>query len=80
MSYMKSEYIVEPREVGSKNGRSVVVRIPPALMKECNFDCNTIFAVKSDRASGTMIFRKVYAKEIQIPDGQSLEGPNQQVS
>jgi hypothetical protein len=61
-----SEYIVEPRELGSKNGKSVVVRLPPALLRECNFDCNTIFAVKSDRDAGTMIFRKVYEKGAEI--------------
>lgn len=60
---MKAEYILQPHEVGSKKGKSLIVLIPASVAKECNFDTNTVFLMQPNKATGTLVFQKVYGKE-----------------
>lgn len=80
---MKSVYALQPYQVGSKNGKSLVVLIPAEVAKKYNIDTSTIFTLKGDDNTKTVTLQTVHRLDeniISIPAGQSLEAPSQQIS
>jgi hypothetical protein len=45
---LKSIYALQPYQVGSKHGKSLVICIPSRIAKECHIDTSTIFALRID--------------------------------
>jgi hypothetical protein len=43
---MKSVYVVQPYQVGSKKAKSLAVVIPAAVVKKCHINSSTIFALR----------------------------------
>ena len=76
---MKNVYALQPYQVGSKNGKSLVVLIPAEVAKKYNIDTSTIFTLKGDDKSKTVTLQTVQRLEqniVYIPD-QSLEAVKQ---
>lgn len=75
---IKSVYALQPYQVGSKNGKSLVLVIPAKVAKKYNIDTSTIFALKGDDKTGTVTLQTV-KRFNKTPAGESLEASIQQV-
>lgn len=45
---MKSVYVVQPYQVGSKGAKSLAMVIPAKIVREYNINASTIFTIKPD--------------------------------
>jgi hypothetical protein len=82
---IKRLYLVQPYLVGSKQGRSLVLTIPSEVAKHCNLDTSTIFFMRIDAQTKTIILRAMNETaqgqyEKVIPTGESFQTADQQVS
>jgi hypothetical protein len=51
---MKNVYALQPYQVGSKNGKSLVVLIPAEVAKKYSIGTSTIFTLKGDDNTRTI--------------------------
>ena len=58
---IKDVYAVQPYRVGSKNGRSLAIVIPAKVAKKYNIDVSTIFALKADEMTNTVILQTLHS-------------------
>lgn len=75
---IKSVYALQPYQVGSKNGKSLVLVIPAKVAKKYNIDASTIFALRGDDNTRTVTLQTV-KRFNETPAGESLEASIQQV-
>jgi hypothetical protein len=45
---MKSVYVIQPYQVGSKRAKSLAMVIPAKIVREYNINASTIFTLKPD--------------------------------
>ena len=71
---------VQPREIGSKKGKSLIVHIPANMAKEYQINPSTLFLIKIDPEKGDLIFQKVNAsfesRSIPMRDNSSFQDPS----
>ena len=89
--WMKTIYSLQPFEIGSKNGESLVMTIPVSVKKECNIDTSSIFCLKVNEKIKQIIvygptnqllnFPEIESKnDLEIPADKLVEESEQQVS
>ena len=77
---IKSEYIIQPHEIGSKQGKSWFLLVPAVVAREFQLGRNTVFALRPEKETGVLTFERVYDGEkiIEgISEDQTLECTNQ---
>ena len=82
----KTTYVSQPYQVGHKDRKSLAFIIPAKIVKKYNIDPSTIFAVRADQQTNSIMLQIVdpqpsYKKDIvtTTPTGESLEDSSQQV-
>jgi hypothetical protein len=84
MLYMlsKTTYAIQPYQVGGKDRKSLVIVIPSRLAKKYNINTSTIFAIRCDEQTNTIVLQTVDVpcQKNLIPTGESFQATDQQVS
>lgn len=81
----RNQYVIQPYNVGPKERKSLVMRIPASVAKEYQIDRNTIFILKPEN-DGRLILHRVVNQRIQeqtenrMSADKSSEGSSQQTS
>jgi hypothetical protein len=78
----KNFYVVQPYNVGTRNGKSLAMIIPAGFARDNQIDISTIFIIKKlEDKTGNIVFQRVnYENERLISAGKSLGAPSQQIS
>jgi len=83
----KSTFVIQPYYVGQKDRKSLAAIIPSKIVKKYNIDSSTIFTVRIDQQTNSIMLQIVdpqlpYKKNMittTTPTGESLEDSSQQV-
>jgi len=78
---MKSVYVLQPYEVGSKKAKSLALIIPAKVAKKYSIDTSTVFAVQTNPSTNTITLQQTDNPMVkQIPTGEGLRAIDQQVA
>ena len=81
ISFMKSVYVLQPYEVGSKKAKSLALIIPAKVAKKYSIDTSTVFAVQTNPSTNTITLQQTDNPMVkQIPTGEGLRAIDQQVA
>jgi hypothetical protein len=69
---MKSVYVIQPYQVGSKRAKSLAMVIPAKIVREYNINASTIFTLKPDHRNEIRLH--VLKENKKTCDGESKEG------
>jgi hypothetical protein len=82
---MKTFYVLQPYQVGSKRSKSLALVIPAKVVRECNIDTSTVFALRTNVDTKHITLQQapyptdhnVNSQERNKPAGQSFQATNQ---
>ncbi len=84
ISFMKSVYVLQPYEVGSKKAKSLALIIPAKVAKKYSIDTSTVFAVQTNPSTNTITLQQtdnpMVKQNLEIPTGEGLRAIDQQVA
>jgi hypothetical protein len=63
---MKNIYALQPYHVGTKNAKSLAIVIPSEVAKKYNLDTSTIFALRMDDITKTVVLRSVRSMDLDL--------------
>ncbi len=81
---MRSLYVIQPYEVGSKKAKSLALVIPAKVVKKYNITISTVFVLKANTQTKTIVLEQtiypvnIEPQGIEKPTGESLHATNQQ--
>ena len=80
---LKTLYAIQPYQVGSKRGKSLVLSIPAKIAKEWHIDTSTVFVLRTNEKNKTLTLQNISTaskekQSLMIPAGESLAATSQQ--
>lgn len=72
---MKQVYVLQPYQVGSKDGKSLALIIPAKVARQCSVNTSTVFTLRVDEGTKRIMLQTLNEIIMDNNHGQKLEIP-----